>query len=231
MGIDLERERMQRDRNRKIVIAIIVIGVILCLVIPGIVTGIFAITSFNQKNSALLDTQNQIQTMQNDLDITRNQLVLTQSDVVALEDEYNQLQSNYDALNTRYGTLSQDYTALKANSDVTQGELSSSQITLKDQQTEIEKLQSQNEALTKTITRARAYADLLYSTLGPVLRGGKVTSSELQDLQSEWNDKLKVIDDPILDEKYSAWIDSDFGDKQFDDFLLYLIKTLFNNLK
>jgi hypothetical protein len=40
-----------------------------------------------------------------------------------------------------------------------------------------------------------------------------------------------VIDDPTLDEKYAAWIDSDFGDKQFDDLFLYLIKTLFNSLK
>ena len=231
MGIDIEREWIEKDRNRKILITIIIIGVILCLVIPGTAAGIFALDRANQQDTILAEAQVELQNLQKELDVTRNQLVLAQSDLVALEDEYNQLQSNYDTLINRYDSVSQDYEALKTATEITQGKLSASQTALKDQQAEIEILQSQNGALTKTITRARAYADLLYSTLSPQLQGERLTTSDSQELFDEWNDKLKTIDDPTLDEKYSAWVDSDLLKKQFDDFLFYLIRTLFNTLK
>ena len=231
MGYDIERERMAQDKNRKIIITLIILGVIFCLILPGIAGGIIAIGTINRKDDSLHAAQDQVQSLQYELNAVRNQLAVSQSDLISLDDEYLQLETNYQALNAQFSTLANELALVKGDKDQTQGELSLTQTTLKDLQIEIEKLQSQNEAYNKQVNRAKAYADFLVSTLSPALQGRKLSRSEMQDLMDDWNNKLKVIDDPTLDEKYASWIDSDFSEKQADDLFLYLIKTLLNSLK
>ena len=86
---------------------------------------------------------------------------------------------------------------------------------------------AENTGLNETLTVTRARMELINGVFVPVMKGelDGMTENELGAWFLGWQGGIEDVGDPILEEKWQVFLDSDFSDAAATSFFLYLFES------
>ena len=119
------------------------------------------------------------------------------------------------------GVSQEQYNAVVAEREAAKAEL---QVV----QNELQKVKTEQE---QTITKARAFAEVISSLFVPILKGEITTEAELAMLGISWLGSINNLGDEKAQRLFDDWVNSNFADQEMLDFFIYIFETLQETLE
>lgn len=160
---------------------------------------------------------------QQELQSVKDELQTTQAKVSELTSSLEKAETKLETTQTELDTTKAKNSEMTSNLEKTQTELDATQAELLSAKSHLSAAQSTIETQEQTMTKAQTFAEVLSIIFVPAMTGEPVNEFELL---IRWIGKIKATEDAEFQRLFDAVIDSEGGESELIDFLVYVFETL-----
>ena len=148
---------------------------------------------------------------------------IAQEQYYAVVAERDSSQAELQSLQTEVNSTKSELQSAQNELNAVKNELNTVKLELQSVKSKLSTAQSTIQAQEQTMVKAKTFVEVISTILVPALTGEIVNEVKLL---FQWKDKIKATEDAKLNRLFTAIIDSQSGDQEVRDFLIYVFTEL-----
>lgn len=221
--------------NRRVriglIVGAIILGIILCLIVPLGVGGYFAKVNLDRLDADIQTTKTQVQSFENDLAAINQQVSNLQGNLDALQINYNSLETDYNALTGNYNSLKSEFDSLKTATDAVKNELAGVQEQGKTLEADLQQAKDGQADADRRRTVSALITELLIYSFRPNWEELSGVSNPREYTWSEAQTVVNKIDDTALTDRFNTLRNNPGSQSNWQNYFEYLMNQLIELLK
>jgi len=183
---------------------------------------------YEKAKNDLAAAQSELATAQKQVESLKGKLQAAQDQIKTLQSDYEEVTGKLKAAQDQIKTLQKDYDKASSELKAVQSQIESLQGDYDQVKEELKAAQDQIETLQQKMKRAKAQAEIVGGIFIPAMTGelDQMTDAEVARWFLGWLDNIEAVEDPVMEKKLQALIESEFGDKEMIDFFIYLLESI-----